>query len=293
MALHMISEANRCLNCKNPQCMAACPVSTCIPEFRLPKSILDRYKQRLLEMGIQIRPNTTLGGALHVDDLFRDGYSSVFIGTGTWRPKTLGLPGESYANVHFGISYLANPSAYTLGETVAVIGMGNVAMDVARTAFRHGARRVMLFARRKVVAASDEEVSFAKLDGAEFFFGRIIQRFTREGPVFRVAIYDENGELVGFEEEPELIHADSTIVAVSQGPKDKLLLTTAGLAANSRGLLLVDKNGMTTREGVFAAGDVVHGSMTVVHAVADAKVAADAMIRYMEKDYQAYRAGEE
>ena len=253
-----------------------------IPNFRLPKTILDRYKARLLEMGIRIRPNTGLGSALQIDDLFRDGYSSVFLGTGTWRPRTLGLPGESNANVHFGISYLANPSAYSLGETVAVIGMGNVAMDVARTAFRHGANKVMLYARRKVIAASEEEVSYAKLDGAELFFGWIIQRFTEEGPVFRLAKFDEEGNMTGLEDEPQLVHADSTIVAVSQGPKDKLVHTTAGLEANVKGLLLVDSNGMTTREGVFAAGDVVHGSMTVVHAVADAKKAAEAMIRYME-----------
>ena len=252
-----------------------------IPEFRLPRSILERYKERLLEMGIHIRPNTVLGGALHIDDLFRDGYRSVFIGTGTWRPRTLGLQGESLANVHFGINYLSNPSAYRLGETVAVIGMGNVAMDVARTAFRHGARRVMLFARGSKIAASEDEVLFAKLDGAELIFGRSIQRITTAGPVFKVAVIDEEGHVTGFEEEEELVRADSTIIAVSQGPKNKLLLTTAGLEANDRGLLIVDENMMTTREGVFAAGDVVHGSMTVVHAVADAKVAADAMMKYM------------
>ena len=253
-----------------------------IPEFRLSKTVLDRYKKRLLEMGIRIRPNTGLGGALHIDDLLRDGYASIFIGTGTWRPKTLGLHGESLANVHFGISYLANPYAYDLGETVAIIGMGNVAMDVARTAFRHGAQHVSFYGRNKQIAATEEEVAFAKLDGAEFVFGRTIERINDDGPVFKVAIFDENDNIVGYKEELEQVHADSTIIAISQGPKNKLVLTTAGLEANEKGLLIVDENGMTTREGVFAAGDVVHGSMTVVHAVADAKVAAEAMIRYME-----------
>ncbi len=254
-----------------------------IPDFRLPKTILDRYKNRLMEMGIRIRPNTVLGGALHIDDLFRDGYHSVFIGTGTWRPKTLGLPGESLANVHFGIAYLSNPSAYQLGDSVVVIGAGNVAMDVARTAFRHGARRVVAAARRGRIAASEDERAFAELDGTEFVFYREIQRFTPEGPVFKVAIPGEDGTITGYEDEEELIRADSTIIAVSQGPKNKLLLTTAGLEANDRGLLIVNENGMTTRDGVFAAGDVVHGSMTVVHAVSDAKVAADAMLSYMEE----------
>ena len=232
-------------------------------------------------MGIKIRPNTGLGGALHIDDLFRDGYRSVFIGTGTWRPKTLGLKGESLANVHFGIAYLSNPSAYDLGENVAVIGLGNVAMDVARTAFRHGAIHVSLYGRTKAIAASEDEVVLTKLDGAEFVFGREIQRITEHGPVFKVAVFDENDQVIGYEEE-EQVHADSTIIAISQGPKNKLILTTAHLEGNERGLLIVDENGMTTREGVFAAGDVVHGSMTVVHAVADAKVAAESMMRYME-----------
>ncbi len=80
-----------------------------IPAFRLPKSILERYKNKLREIGIKIRPNTTIGGALEIKDLFRDGYQSIFIGTGVWRPKTLGIKGESLGNVHFAIDYLANP----------------------------------------------------------------------------------------------------------------------------------------------------------------------------------------
>ncbi|MGX8706111.1 MAG: NAD(P)-dependent oxidoreductase [bacterium] len=254
-----------------------------IPDFRLPKTILDRYKARLLEMGVRIRPHVAMGGDLMIDNLFRDGYSTVFIGTGVWRPTTLGIEGETLANVHFGISYLARPISYTVGETVAVIGMGNVAMDVARTAFRHGARRVMLFQRGTKSPASEHEMEYARLDGAEFYFGKSIQRITPEGPVFRNSVLDENGRPVGIEGEDELIPVDTTIIAINQHPKDKLVKTTQDLRASERGLLIVDENNMTTREGVFAAGDVVHGSLTVVHAVNDAKNAAKAMIRYMEK----------
>ena len=105
-----------------------------IPAFRLPKTILDRYKTQLLKMGIHIRPNTSIGGALTVDDLQRDGYQAIFIGTGVWRPKKLGIPGESLGHVHFAIDYLVDPDVYDLGEHLAVIGAGNSAMDVARTA---------------------------------------------------------------------------------------------------------------------------------------------------------------
>ncbi|MBR2593609.1 MAG: NAD(P)-dependent oxidoreductase [Firmicutes bacterium] len=254
-----------------------------IPEFRLRKSILLRYKNVMQKLGIRVRPNTVIGEALTISDLFRDGYDSIFIGTGVWRPKNLGMEGESLPNVHFGISYLANPDEYDLGEKVAVIGMGNVAMDVARTALRHGAEEVTLYARSNRIAASDNEMSYARLDGAEFTFGYAIDKITSEGPVFRIAVFDEKGNVTGYEDEKRLVKADSTILAVSQAPKNKLINTTEGLKANGRGLLITDENCMTTCEGIFGAGDVVHGSNTVVAAVDEAKKAAEAMMRYMEK----------
>lgn len=253
-----------------------------IPEFRLPKSILDRYKKCLLDMGIKIRPNTTIGAVLKIDDLLRDGYASIFVGTGVWKARNLGIHGECLGNVQFGIDYLANPSGYELGENVAVIGMGNAAMDVARTALRNGARHVTLYARGTRAAASSHEISYAKLDGAEFVFGKEIQYITEKGPVFCNSILDENGRAIGCEEEEEQVEADSTIISISQGPRRKLIRTTVGLEGSEKGLLIVDENGMTTKPGVFAAGDVVSGSKTVVHAVEGAKIAAQGMIRYME-----------
>ena len=255
-----------------------------IPEFRLPKSILDRYQKRLLEMGIKIRPNTTIGAVLKIDDLLRDGYASIFVGTGVWKARNLGIHGECLGNVQFGIDYLANPSGYQLGENVAVIGMGNAAMDVARTALRNGARHVTLYARGTRAAASSHEISYAQLDGAEFVFGKEIRRITEKGPVFSNSILDENGKAIGFEEEEEQVEADSTIISISQGPRRKLIRTTVGLEGSDRGLLIVDENGMTTKPGVFAAGDVTTGSKTVVHAVEGAKIAAMGMIRYMEEN---------
>ena len=92
-----------------------------IPDYRLPNSLLDRFRDKLLEMGVQIRTHVVLGGDLFMEDLFRDGYASVFIGTGAWRPARLGIQGESLANVHFGISYLANPGAHDLGKLSAAV----------------------------------------------------------------------------------------------------------------------------------------------------------------------------
>ena len=253
-----------------------------IPEFRLPKSFLDRYQARMEEMGITIRTNTTIGSVLMIDELLRDGYASIFIGTGAEKPRTLGLQGESLGNVLFGLNYLANPKGHKLGNTVAIIGMGNAAMDVARTALRNGSRHVTLYARSKNVTASSSEVSYTELDGAEFVFGMQIEKITDEGPVFRKAIFDNEDKIVGYEEDLVQVHADSTIISISQVPRKKLARTTEGLELTERGLLEVDENYMTTRPGVFGAGDVVTGAKTVVHAVDGAKKAAEAMIRYME-----------
>lgn len=253
-----------------------------IPEFRLSKNIFDKYEKILTQLGVRFRPNTTIGAVLKIEDLLRDGYDSVFIGTGTWKARNMGIHGECLGNVHFGIDYLANSSAYHLGDTVAVIGVGNAAMDVARTALRNGAKHVTLYARRNEVSASSHEVSYTKLDGAEFAFQMDIVEINEDGPVFQKSILDENGKLIGHEEEKIQVYADSTIISISQGPRKKLIRTTAGLEGNERGLLVVDDHYMTTKEGVFAAGDVVTGSKTVVHAVEGAKCAVDAMIEYME-----------
>lgn len=252
-----------------------------IPEFRLPKTILERYKKKLREIGIKIRPNTTIGGALEIKDMFRDGYESIFIGTGVWRPKTLGIKGESLGNVHFAIDYLANPDAYELGDTVAIIGMGNSAMDVARTALRKGSRSVTLYARGLTSQASQHETTYAKLDGASLEFALSPVEINDDGPVFQRFCYDEEGSRIGAEEELVQVHADSTIISISQGPKSKLVNTTEGLKASANGLLVTNSFGETTHPGIFAAGDVVLGAKTVVEATAYSKLVADAMDRYM------------
>ncbi|MEG0689306.1 MAG: FAD-dependent oxidoreductase, partial [Hungatella sp.] len=253
-----------------------------IPEFRLPKTILDRYKKKLLEIGIKIRPNTAIGTALEIKDLLRDGYESIFIGTGVWKPKTLGIKGESLGNVHFAIDYLANPDAYDLGEKIAIIGMGNSAMDVARTALRKGAREVTLYARGTTGNASEHETSYAKLDGAKMEYCRHIVEITDIGPVFQAICYDEEGRKTGIAEEKEQVYADSTIISVSQGPKSKLVNTTEGLRASESGLLMTNQYGETTHPGIFAAGDVVLGAKTVVEATAYSKIVAEAMDAYMK-----------
>ena len=253
-----------------------------IPEFRLPKSVLKRYSKLLRSMGISVRPNTTIGGALEIKDLFRDGYKAIFIGTGVWRPKKLGIKGESLGNVHFAIDFLANPAAYNLGDNVAIIGAGNTAMDVARTLLRKGTRHVTLIARRNKIDASEEEAAYARLDGAEFLYARSPIEITDEGPILDENMMDDEGNITGSKGAPELFKADSTIIAISQGPKSKLVDTTRNLQASKSGLLLTNDRGETTCPGVFAAGDVVLGAKTVVQAVSYSKSAAQAIDAYIQ-----------
>lgn len=253
-----------------------------IPDFRLPKSILERYKKKLTQIGVKIRPNTAIGTALEIKDLLRDGYQSIFIGTGVWKPKTLGIKGETLGDVHFAIDYLANPDAFDLGGKIAIIGMGNSAMDVARTALRKGATDVTLYARSLKSSASQHEMEYTKLDGAKFEYGKQIVEITDDGPVFRNAILDEEGNITGYSEETEQVYVDSTIISASQGPKSKLVNTTEGLKASENGLLMTDEHGATTIDGIFASGDVVLGAKTVVEAAAYSKTVALAMHEYMQ-----------
>ncbi len=254
-----------------------------IPDFRLPKSVLDDIQYRHLELkGIKIRPNTRIGGAIGIDDLFRDGYKAIFIGTGVWKPNALHIKGETLGHVHFGINYLNNPDSYHLGQKVIVIGAGNAAMDVARTALRKGTQDLTCFSITKKVAASQYEFSYAQLEGVKFEYNKKPVEIVDEGVIFRDVLEDEEGNLTEVEGSDTLYPADSVIVSISQGPQNTIVNTTTGLTANQRGLLVADEHGRTSRPGIFASGDVVNGARTVVEAVAHSKVVAEAMHEYIQ-----------
>ncbi len=254
-----------------------------IPEFRLPKSVLDDLQYRHIELkGIKIRPNIRIGDAIGIDDLFRDGYKAIFIGTGVWRPNTLHIKGETLGNVHFAINYLNNPSVYKLGERVTIIGAGNAAMDVARTAVRSGSRKVTCFSIESKVAASDHEFTYAQLEGVQFLYNLKPVEILDNGVIFRKVVEQDDGSLKEIEGSDKLYPSDSVIIAISQGPRNVIVSTTTGLEANKNGLLVADEYGNTTREGVFASGDVVNGARTVVEAVAHSKIVAETMHKYMQ-----------
>jgi len=254
-----------------------------IPEFRLPKSVLDDIEYRHLELkGIKVRPNTLIGSAITIEDLFRDGYKSIFVGTGVWNPNTLHIKGETFGNVHFGINYLNNPDSYKLGERVIVIGAGNAAMDVARTAIRKGVRRLTCFSITKEVAASQYEFSYATLEGVEFEYNKRPVEIKDNGVIFRDVIENEDGSFTDVDGSDTLYESDSVIISISQGPMTRLVNSTKGLNANKRGLLEADETGHTSRPGIFASGDVVNGARTVVEAVAHSKIVAESMHEYMQ-----------
>lgn len=248
-----------------------------IPDFRLDKSILDVFYKRLKEFGVKIRFNTPVGKHITISELFRDGFDAVFIGTGVWAPKKLGIKGESLGNVSFAINYLKNPEVVNLGKNVIVIGAGNVAMDTARTAARNGAKKVMIMYRRgfENMSAEKYEIECAKLDGVRFELFKEPIELREDGVRYKTTNKENNEE--GF------LKADTIIIAISQSPRDRIVSHNKGIETNEQGFIVTDEFGRTTREGVFASGDVVTGAKTVVEAVAFSKRVSVAMEEYLEQ----------
>ena len=259
-----------------------------IPEFRLPKNTLDKLLDVLIACGVRVRPNTSIGTNLSVDDLFNDRYKAIFMGTGVWRPYKMGIKGESLGNVHYAIEYLKNPNVYRLGKRVAIIGAGNVAMDVARTVLRHGSKEVYVICHLEEsdITARDIEVRYTKIDGAYFIFRKYTVEFVDEGVVLADSEITENEN--GFKSaEPikgteEIFNVDSAIIAIGQGPRAVIVSNTRGINVSDKGLVEVDTVGRTTRAGVFASGDVVTGAKTVVEAVKLSRKVADAIDEYVQ-----------
>ena len=248
-----------------------------IPDFRLDKTILDKIEETLVKIGVKIRKNIMIGKNITIDDLQRDGFDAIFIGTGVWAPRKLGIKGESLGNVHFAIDYLKTPKAYDLGKKVVIIGAGNVAMDVARTVIRNGARDVSIMYRKGEadMPAEKIEIAHAKIDGVKFNLHRLPLELTEKG--IRYMTTNQEIDRESFEE------ADSILIAISQTARDLIVKNNTGLNVSETGLLQSDENGVTSRRGVFASGDVVTGARTVVEAVAFSKRVAITIEDFISK----------
>lgn len=263
-----------------------------IPEFRLPKSLLDKLLNRMKDLGIQFRPNTLIGPTISIDDMFEDGYDAIFIGTGVWKPNRLRIPGETLGNVHFAIDFLKNPDSYNnLGDHVVIIGAGNVAMDAARTILRKTTAKVdiIFFRGREEVTALEEELMLAEVDGVKMNYYLNTIRIENDGiivePVLKTEHEDGTITYINDTEHPYKIYSSSVIIAIGQGAQTNIVKNTKQIDTNHKGLIEASEKGATTRPGVYAAGDVVSGARTVVEAVAATKKVADEIDQYIKNKY--------
>lgn len=256
-----------------------------IPEFRLPKSIIDKYAYILRKLGVKFKPNTFVGSTLTIEDMFVDGYDAVFLAVGTSRPNKLGLLGETLGNVHYAIDYLKSPDAYFIGSKVVVIGAGNVALDAARMAVRKiGKGDVTIINNRREcdMTGNIHEIEIAKIDGVKFIHEVQTIKLEEDGVLCATVEITKNGDIISYDDDFSKtfkIVADTIIVAIGQGPQGAVISKT-NVSKTDRGLFEVNENGHTSRVGVFAAGDVVTGPKTVVEAVAFTKKVADEIESY-------------
>lgn len=257
-----------------------------IPMFRLPRDLLDMYKDILLRLGVHFRPNTRIGTNIRIEDLFPDGYKAVFVAAGTGRPNKLGLLGETLGHVHFAIDYLKSPETFSLGSTVAIVGAGNVAIDAARTAIRreHAHVTILHFMGEEDMTASNDEIEMAEIDGVEFIhYAQAVRIMDDKVRCVRVRRVENGDGTISFEEDYTDtfdVSADSVILAIGQGPGADM--HTGTVQVTQRGLLDVNEWGETSTPGVFAAGDIVSGPKTVVEAIAFTKKVFPRMKEYLE-----------
>ena len=282
-----------------------------IPEFRLPKAIVQKEVDTLRALGVDIETDMVIGKTLTIDELFEMGYEAVFVGSGAGLPRFMGIPGESYKGVYSANEFLTRSNlmkAYRSDSTtpimqakrVAVVGGGNVAMDAARTALRLGAEKVYIVYRRSLeeLPARKEEVEHAMEEGIEF---KLLCNPTRilgyENPDDRRD--PQNGFVTGMTcvrmelGEPDasgrrrpveipdsefVLDVDCVVMSIGTRPNPLIKSTTKGLEVNRHGGIVVEEaTGLTSRDNVYAGGDAVTGAATVILAMGAGKTAARAI----------------
>ena len=277
-----------------------------IPEFRLPKSIVQHEVDNLKALGVTIDTNVVVGRTIEVDELFEQGYEAIFIGSGAGLPRFMNIPGENLKGVYSANEFLTRVNlmkAYKDGSdtpiknnsSVAVVGGGNVAMDAARCAKRLGAENVYIVYRRgeEEMPARNEEIEHAKEEGI------IFRTLTNPTEI----LGDEHKFVKGMKcvemelGEPDdsgrrrpvvkagsdfLLDVDCVVMSIGTSPNPLIRNTTKGLDTNKHGCFIADEAGQTSREGVFAGGDAVTGAATVILAMGAGKTAAKAMDEYIK-----------
>ena len=281
-----------------------------IPEFRLPKIIVQKEVENLEKMGVKIMTNMVIGKVLSIDELMTQyDFKAVFVGSGAGLPAFMGIEGEGLVGVYSANEFLTRINlmkAYLdeydtpirKGKSVAVVGGGNVAMDAARSAMRLGAEHVYIIYRRSEaeLPARAEEVHHAKEEGIEFL---LLNNPTK-------ILGDENGNVRAIEcikmelGEPDAsgrrrpvaiegsnyeVPVDTVIMSIGTSPNPLIRSTTEGLEANKWGCLVADDKAATTKEGVYAGGDAVTGAATVILAMGAGKTAAESMHEYLQEKF--------
>ena len=263
-----------------------------IPEYRLPKEVVRHEIEKIERLGVIFHLGTTIGKFYTIDNLFERGFDAIFMGTGTGKPKKLDIPGIDHPGVRQAIWFLRRVSLFQNGsidrrevivgdgDRVFVIGCGNTAIDAARTAVRMGSAEVTVVYHRTIneMKALRSEYDEAVAEGVRFMWNSsIVEIEGGEGNrLSRIAIETEGVRTT--------VPADRVILAVGSAPAARIVSTTEGIEVDSKGYVLTRDTpyGMTTRNGVFAGGDVTNRPSTVVHAMQDAKRVAEGIARYVD-----------
>ncbi len=279
-----------------------------IPEFRLPKSIVQAEADYVRKLGAEIRTSCLIGRTFSIPELLKKEFDAVFIGTGAGLPQFLGIPGENLGGIYSANEFLIRlnlmkaynfPECDTpirIGKKVAIIGGGNVAMDSARSALRLGAEEVCIVYRRsrEEMPARREEIENAEEEGILCKFLANPTKFlgdekgwvrAMECICMELGPQDESGRRrpVPVKGSEFVMDTDTVVVAVGRTPNPIIQSTTEGLAVTKWGTIVVDENGKTSIKGVYAGGDIVTGEATVISAMGAGKKAAKAIHEYLTK----------
>lgn len=262
-----------------------------IPEYRLPKAIVNSEIDKIRQLGVRINCGVTVGPEVNIDQLFAKGFDAIFMGTGTGKPRRLSIPGIENDSVRQAIYFLRRVGLYNAGlinrdevpvkegDKVVVVGCGNTAIDAARTALRLGASEVTIVYHRDIekMSALRAEYNDAVAEGVKFLWNSSITKINGDGE--HIADID-----IETEGTTATVAADKVILAVGSRPASRIVSTTTGIEVDEKGYVLTRETpyGMTTRKGVFAGGDVTGNQATVVHAMQDARAVAAGIAAYVD-----------
>jgi len=287
-----------------------------IPEFRMPKYILDYEINYIKSLGVDVQLNTLIGETFSIEDLFKEGYRAIFIGTGAGLPYFMGIKGESLNGVYSANEFLTRvnllkayefPESDTpvkIGKKVAVIGAGNVSMDCARVALRLGAEESHIVYRRseQEMPARFEEIENAKEEGVKFNLLTLPveilgdeKNWVRAMKCIRMELGepDESGRRkpIPVKGSEFIMEIDTVVVAIGQGPNPLLVRKIPGLKTGSHGNIIANPlTGETSVEGIFAGGDIVSGAATVIEAMGAGKRSARAIDEYIKTKWEGKNA---